>query len=417
MSNAVRVVLLMSPGAGYDRGLLRGIARYARNHGPWVFFLAGDQPGIPLPTVENIAVKLVKAEGLTGRRGRNWPLNLKGLGATGFIGRLTNPRVSEAVLSSGLPAIALDLTDQQLSEDNPLGGLSEICPDSYKAGRLAAEHLLDRGFKRFAFCGYPNENWSRRREAGFCERLQEAGFGCERLPLFERKSRSPWHREQPTVTAWLDSLPKPVGVLACNDKRGRQVIEACAVGGMHVPNDVAVVGIDEDRLLSEFSNPPLSSVALDAEQGGYRAAELLDGMMSGQTKRQRQLILVDALWVVARPSTDVIAVEDRDVANAVMYIRDNARRPIGVQDVVKHSAVSRRALEIRFHRSLGRSIREEIERVRLNWVKQLLVETDLPIGKVAYEAGFSSLSYMGKVFHSTVGNTLAAYRRDHRAHY
>jgi LacI family transcriptional regulator len=283
------------------------------------------------------------------------------------------------------------------------------------AGRLAAEHLLERGFRRFAFCGYPGENWSRCREEGFCERLRESGF---RPDIYEtrRNVRIAWHREQAAVTAWLESLPKPVGVMACNDVRGRQVIEACVMGRMHVPNDVAVVGVDEDRLLSEFSNPPLSSVALNAEQGGYRAAELLDGMMSGRVER-RQRILVEPLWVVARPSTEVIAVEDRDVAEALKYIRDHARRPIGVLDVVKHSAMSRRALEIRFHRSLGRSIREEIERLRLNLVRQLLVETNLSVQKIADNASFNSVSYLSKVFRRATGVTLTDYRREHHSPY
>ena len=154
-------------------------------------------------------------------------------------------------------------------------------------------------------------------------------------------------------------------------------------------------------------------MALNAEQGGYRAAELLHGMMSGQVK-EKQLLLVEPLWVVARPSTNVIAMEDRDVAAAVMYIRENARRSIGVEDVVKHSAMSRRALEIRFQRTLGRSVREEIQRVRLGWVKQLLVETDLSIAKIADCTGFSSQSYLSGVFRRETGTTLAAYRCDNR---
>jgi LacI family transcriptional regulator len=306
----------------------------------------------------------------------------------------------------------MDLTDEQLAKGNPLSRVSEIRPDSHAAGRLAAEHLIERGFREFAFCGYPGENWSRRREEGFCERLQESGFRSHVYPP-RRKVRMAWYREQPAVTAWLESLPKPVGVMACNDVRGRQIIDACMTGKMHVPNDVAVVGVDEDRLLSEFSNPPLSSVALNAEQAGYRAAELLDGMMSGRVKQQ-QLILVEPLWVVARPSTDVIAVDDRDVAKTLMYIRDHAKRPIGVLDAVKHSAMSRRALEIRFHRSLGRSIRDEIERVRLNWAKQLLVETNLPVQKIADNAGFNSVSYLSKVFRRATGTTLTQYRHDRR---
>jgi LacI family transcriptional regulator len=408
MTKVPRVVLMMSSGAGYERGLLRGIARYARHHGPWVFFLAGEQPGVPLPTTEAYAHRRLS------QNGRPLPrLDLEGLGATGVIGRLHTPQIAEAVLASGLPVIAMDLTDEQLAPDHPLSRVSEILPDSYKAGRLAAEHLLDRGFRRFAFCGHRGENWSRLREEGFAQRLQQAGFGYQSYAPPPGRGRLPWHREQPRVTAWLKSLETPVGLLACNDARGREVIEACAIGKLLVPNDVAVIGIDEDQLLCELSNLPLSSVAFNAEQSGYQAAELLHGMMTGRVKRP-QRILVEALRVLTRASSDIIAVEDRDVAKAVEYIRDNARRAIGVQAVADFSAVSRRALEIRFQRSLGRSIREEIERVRLDRAKQLLAETNLPAWKIAESTGFSSYNYLSRVFHRVTGGTLAAYRREHQ---
>ena len=411
MSSASRVVLIMSSAQGYDRGVLRGIARYARHHGPWVCLLAGEQHGVPMATPEQLRTHSAKTTGRSNRQPRRSAIDLEGLGATGVIGRLYTPRITEAVLTSGLPVIAMDLTDEQLSEKSSFDRVSEIRPDSHKAGRLAAEHLLERGFRYFAFFGYPSENWSRRRKEGFSERIQEAGFRCDVFQPW-RSIRLLWRRELTAVTAWLESLPKPVGVLACNDVLGRQLIEVCALDGLRVPHDIAVVGIDEDHLLSEFSNPPLSSVALNAERGGYEAAELLSKLMSGRVKQQ-QLILVEPLGVVARSSTDIIAVEDQEVASALMYIRDNSRRPIGVHEVVKHSAISRRALEIRFHRNLGRSIRAEIQQVRLNWAKQLLTETNLPLGKVANHTGFSSLSYLSKVFHRAVGMTLAQYRRDH----
>lgn len=411
MAAVPRVVLMMSASAGYERGLLRGIARYAQHHGPWVVFLAGEQPGVPLPSAEVLAVD-ASARRPSLRRASG--LDLRGLGATGVIGRLHTPQIVKTVLASKLPVIALDLTDQQLADGSPLRRVSEILPDSRKAGCLAAEHLLDRGFRRFAFCGYLSENWSRRREEGFAAVLRQAGFGYEKYPAPAHKTRPPWHREQPRVTAWLKSLATPVGILACNDSRGRQLIEACAMGGLHVPTDVAVVGVDEDRLLSELSNPPLSSVALNAEHSGYQAAELLDGLMAGRI-RPPQRILVDALWVVPRASSDVIAVEDREVARALTFLRDQARRPIGVQDVVAQASVSRRALEIRFQRSLGRSIREEIQRVRLEWAKQLLVETNLPVWKIAQCTGFSNYNYLSRVFHRVTGLTLAGYRRSHLA--
>ena len=362
-----------------------------------MFFLAGFQPGVPIPYPETYLAESAKNEArLSGRRGAP-QLNLRGLGATGVIGALYDPRIAESVLASGLPVVAMDLTDEQLAEGSPFSRLSEIRPDSHKAGRLAAEHLLERGFRNFGFCGYPTENWSRRRQEGFFQRLQEAGFDCDIFQPHRKKPRLPWPQEQPELTAWLRPLAKPLGVMACNDRRGHHLIEACSLGGMHVPNDVAVVGVDEDHLLSELSSPPLSSVALDAVKGGYQAAELLDGMMSGETKKQ-QLMLVDALWVVSRLSTDVMAVEDRDVAAALRYIRDNGRRPIGVGDVVKYSAVSRRVLEMRFQRSVGRSIREEIERVRVGWVKELLIETDLPMSKIANNTGFTRQNYLSAVF-------------------
>jgi LacI family transcriptional regulator len=412
MSDVPRVVVLMSSGAGYDRGLLRGVARYVQHYGPWVVFLSGDQRGLPSPPMESVTNQAAAA--LTPRKGRRTApsLDLRALGATGVIGRLYPPHVADAVLDSGLPVVAMDLTDEQLS-NSPLRHLSEIRPDAHGIGRMAAEHLLDRGFRRFGFCGYPQENWSRWRGEGFRQRLKEAGYECQVYQPPRRESHPAWNQEQPAVTAWLQSLQKPVGVMATNDVRGRQVIEACAVGGVHVPDDIAVIGADDDHVLSAFCNPPLSSVALNSEQGGYRAAELLHGMMTGRVKK-KQLLLVEPLWVVARPSTNVIAIEDREVAAAVTFIRENARRPIGVEDVVRHSAMSRRALEIRFHRSLRRSVREEIQRVRLGWVKQFLVETDLSIAKIADCTGFSSQSYLSGVFRREAGTTPAAYRCSNR---
>jgi LacI family transcriptional regulator len=178
---------------------------------------------------------------------------------------------------------------------------------------------------------------------------------------------------------------------------------------MVVPDEVSVVGVDDDQILCELSNPSLSSVVLSAEQGGYRAAELLDQQMKNP-KLGAQCLEVEPLWVVSRQSTDVVAVEDQEVAAALRYIRQNARQPIGVKDVVSQVALSRRALEIRFERSLGRSIRTEIQRVRLVWVKQLLVETEMSVEKISNLVGFSSLSYLSKVFRRETDETLAQYR-------
>lgn len=212
------------------------------------------------------------------------------------------------------------------------------------------------------------------------------------------------------VLSWLQSLPKPVAVMACNDDRGRQLLEASLLGGLMVPDDVAVLGVDDDHVVCNLSNPPLSSVAFGLEQAGYQAAQVLSGLMAG-TIRTPQRIQVDPLWVVSRRSTDVIATEDRHVGIALRFIRDHIRRSIGVGDIVAASGISRRNLEIRFRRALGRSIRGEIQRMRLIYTRQLLLDTHLPAGRIAELAGFGSLPYLSSVFHRAMGVTLAEYRR------
>jgi LacI family transcriptional regulator len=412
MTSAPRVVLLMHPFAGYDRGLLEGIARYAQLHGPWVFCLAGEHREVPMPESDSTSNEMFPVAGIQRRSGRE-SFSLRRLEAAGVIGRIHTPAITRTLLSSGLPLIAIDLTKKQLADSHPLSKVSEVCADSHRAGRIAAEHLIDRGFTHFAFCGYEGRLWSDRRLDGFTERLREAEHSCR---VYERPHRHrilPWDREQPSVTAWLRSLPKPVGVMTCNDIRGRQVIEACLEAGLRVPDDVAVVGVDEDRLLCELANPPMSSVVLNLDRAGYQAAELLDGLMAGRV-RQPQRILVEALWVIPRRSTDVLAIEDRHLAAAVRFIRDHCRESITVSDVVSQSHISRRGLEIRFQQVLGRSIRQQIQQARLTWSKRLLVETNLSAEKIARACGFSSLSYMSSVFHRELGMTLTDYRRQSR---
>jgi LacI family transcriptional regulator len=413
MADVPRVILLLYPHCGYDRGVLQGIGRYARAHGPWFFHLAGEEPGLPLPELESISNAPIRAINVGDGCGRMYVPNLRRWGATGIIGRLQTPEITKMALRSGVPVIALDLSDEQLAGGLPLTKISELRPNSHQASRLAAEHLMERGFRNFGYCGYANRTWSERRRQGFCRRLEEAGFPCHVYQPPQHGAPIPWNRELSSVINWLRALPKPVGVMTCNDVRGRQVLEAGIVGKMTVPDEVAVVGVDDDQLLCELSNPSLSSVELNVEQGGYQAAELLDQLMSRRL-RKPQLIEVEPLWVVSRQSTDVVAVEDQEVAAALRFIRQNAKRSIGVRDVVAQVALSRRALEIRFERSLGRSIRSEIQRVRLDWTKRLLVETDMSVEKISDVVGFNSLSYLSKVFHRETGKTMAQYRRENR---
>lgn len=383
-----KVALLVETARGYGRGLLRGIVRYARLHGPWSFYVTPGDFDQAVPKMQQ------------------W-------GGTGIIARIETPRIAKAILDTGLPTIALDLSPSQLAAGSPVAGLSEVASDSRQAAKMAADHLLQRGFTRFGFVGIPDRVWSARREEGFCEHIRAAGFEPLVYPMPRRHRDRDWQRELGALATWLTELPKPFGVMACNDDRGRQVLEACREAGILVPEQIAVVGVDNDELLCDLADPPLSSVSLNAEAGGYRVAALLDKMMRSRVRR-KQTLVVEPLHVVVRRSTDIIALDDSDVAAALRFLHENAAQPIGVDDVVRHVQLSRRTLEIRFQKIVGRTIHAEIQRVRLDRAKQLLTETDFPIPKVAEATGYGSASYLGQVFRQALGTTPARFRRQIR---
>jgi LacI family transcriptional regulator len=220
-----------------------------------------------------------------------------------------------------------------------------------------------------------------------------------------------WEQEQRILLAWLKSLPKPVGLMACNDICGREVLQACAAAGLRVPDDVAVVGVDNDELMCELSSPPLSSIALDVEKAGYEAARLLDSLMSGHLAEER-VVQVEPVYVVTRQSSEIMAPDDPCVATALQYIKTHAGQPIGVSHVVEQTNASRRTLERRFSRALGRSISSEITQRRLERAKRLLLETDLPSYRVAAAAGFGTIKTFNRVFRRALGVSPRRFRQN-----
>ncbi|MBX3427182.1 MAG: DNA-binding transcriptional regulator [Pirellulales bacterium] len=383
-----KVALLIETSRGYGRGLLRGISRYAKHHGPWEFYITPGDFAQHLPRI------------------KQWS-------GDGIIARLETPAIARDVCAANLPTIILDVS-QNIPLDMPeLQRFSEVASDSVEAGRMAAEHLLDRGFKQFAYVGEHGRIWSHNREAGFRSALQKRGFDALVYEGPRNKQKQFWEREQAVLAEWLAALPKPIGVMACNDDRGRQVLDACLTAGVKSPLEAAVVGVDNDELLCELAMPPLSSVALNSDAGGYRAAALLDDLMAGR-RRKPQRVTVEPIGVVERRSTQATAQYDPDVAAAIHFIHDHAGQNIGVDDVVRHVHMSRRTLEIRFRDVVGRSPYHELQRVRVERARRLLMETDLPIPRVAAAAGFSSNAYLAQVFQKWVGKTPSQIRRQHR---
>jgi LacI family transcriptional regulator len=303
-----------------------------------------------------------------------------------------------------------------------------VTANSYASGRMAAEHLLERGFKNFAYYSLNSLFWSRQRMESFCQRVSEAGYTTSvyKLNLYRKPTQQgtvgyahdwqgrTWMREMDDLVRWLRSLPKPVGLMACDDGVAYDIIEVAEEAGINVPEQLAVIGMYNDETVCTVSNPTLSSIAVDLEQAGFRAAELLDAMMNGRETMAGQCVRIEPTHIVARQSTDVLAINDRDVAVALHYIRDHFNTPIQVSDVVEATTASRRSLEIRFREFVKRSIMEEIMRVRIEHIAVMLIESEMSMERIAETSAFESTSHMIQVFKQHKAMTPLAFRKMHR---
>jgi LacI family transcriptional regulator len=376
---------LVETSLGWGRDFLMGVTRYSRLRGPWSFHVS---PG----GLKQVVPKM-----------KHW-------GGNGIIARITDQATANAILDINLPTVAIGLTDEQKNPRNPLSKLPEVSSDPEEVSRLAADHLMERQLLSFAYVGACDDRrWSGERQRTFRNYLSKHKFEpyvYERPKL--RRDRV-WEVEQDFLAKWMTTLPRPIGVFACDDERGREVLEACKLAGLHVPEDVAVIGVDNDEVFCELADPPLSSVALNAETAGYRAAALLDEMMRGRVC-SAQHIVVETMGVVTRRSTDIIAVDDKDVAIALRFIRRQHGRDISVDRVAAEVAMSRRSLEKRFRNLIGRTILEEIQLTRLERAKRLLMETSYPISKIAELAAFGSTGYFIQFFQKHVGKTPRKFR-------
>ncbi len=283
--------------------------------------------------------------------------------------------------------------------------------DDAAIAQMAFEHLRERGFRNFAFCGDRRFNWSTWRQEHFERAVRAEGGNC--IPYEPAGSRAADHDETEEIARWIRKLPKPVGVMACYDLRGTQVLDACRRPAVPVPDEVAVVGADNDELLCELAHPPLSSVIPNTRRTGYEGAALLDTLMSGG-KARGETHLIPPLGVATRQSTDVLAIEDQHVSRAVRFIREHACDGINVQDVLHAVPQSRRLLEARIRKLPGRTPHEEILRVQLHRVKQLLTETDLTLEAIAERTGFNHREYLSVVFRREISTPPSRYREQNR---
>lgn len=376
-----KVALLIETSNAYARGLLSGIQAYIRENKPWSVYLAeqgrGDQP----------------------------PPWLKKWKGDGIIARIENQAIAKAVAALQIPAV--DMSAGRLLPDLPCCEIDET-----GIARMAVDHFLERGFKHFAWCGDPRFVWSGMRGNAYAAALAEAGYSVHEYQPPPHAGQDE-DAEMDAIGNWLNTLPRPVAVFACYDIRGRLILDACRRHSIFVPDDVAVLAVDNDELLCTLAYPPLSSIIPNALRTGYVAASLLARMMAGE-KIPPSSTLIPPTGLVTRQSTDVLAVEDKNVARAVRFIREHACEGICVDDVVRDAGLSRRLLEGRFKTHLGRSPHEEITRVQILRVKELLALTDLPLAEVADRTGFRYVEYLSAVFKNKVGVPPGHFRNEHR---
>lgn len=385
MHKVRKIILMLDSSRAADRGIIRGIMEYAHLRGNWSFYRY--KPRFRTPP-------------FTPSQSDNILERLQEFDADGIVGYIPDEKkVISSIFNKKFPAVALPIR-------KPIEGFINIL-QSEKVGVIGAEHLLERGFKHFAFCG-TQDYWSAVRQKGFCGYLEATGHVVDQYPLYsERQKRE---NELDQIATWLNKLPEPVGIMASNDERSADLVEACQLIDLKIPEQVAILGVDNDEMICGLSNPRLSSIKLNFEHVGYQSAKILDDLIAGW-KSQAPEPVFQPLGIVTRQSTDILSIEDKQVVSAVQFIRNNTRRNIHVQDVVDNSTLSIRALQQRFKKSLGKGINQEIRRIRIRQFADMLVNTNLTIYQIANELEINDVNHISRLFKKEMGTTPIEYRK------
>jgi LacI family transcriptional regulator len=369
VKNIVLAIHIAVPGL---EGILHGVVDYAQSHGNWRFALNLDAYTFPLE-------------------------NLDGWNGDGAIAMIETEDQARMAKSWGFPVI--NVADTLIDSGLPL-----VTNDNRKIGRLAAMHLKGRGLRHFAFYGLEDMWYSQERYAGFREAIEADGGKCcvfESTSSFRAMWTAQWQSNE--LDEWLLGLPRPCGLMATHDFRAWAAIESCRRLGIAVPYEVAVIGVDDNPVICNSCNPPLSSVRPNCHQVGYRAAELLDKLMEHRSKKP-QCLLIKPDRISERGSTDTFAVEDPTLQKAVDYIHSNIQIQINVTDVARTLGVSRRWLSCLFHEQFGKTPHDYMADIRVKWAKELLAQSPvLPLKDVARRCGFASADRLNKVFTRMTG--------------
>jgi len=368
-----RIAVLINVRAPYEEDVIRGVLRYNDQAGPWQFIGTPEMPGIEFQKLD-----LTRVDGVIG----------------GFFQTEWADRLAEA----GIPAVNTVNAVQDVA-------LPRVGPDDEAVARMAADHLLERGFAQFGYVA-PGDWWYvRRRGEAFQEAVEQLDRPCHTLAV-----SAPDHvPDAEPIRHWLTHVPKPIGIMTPNDLTGRQVINCAAEMGLRVPEDVAVVGVNNQHWVSALAATPLSSIELDGEKTGYRAAQVLAGLLAGEPPPPPQWVL--PVRVVARRSTDITVTRDDLVAQALRFIRNHCAEPICVEDVLDEVGVSRTTLEKRMKRAVGKTPQVAIFQAQVDRAKVMLLNSDATMDEISRACGFRRQSRLSIVFKRLNGITPGQYRQ------
>lgn len=380
-----KILLLTDFSSGYSRNLLKGIVRYSKEVGNWSF------QRMPL------YYRMLYGENGVVEWAKKWQ-------ADAIIAQLSDVNI-ELLNDLNIPIIVQNYRDRNKAVSNLTG-------DYFNTGVMAAKFFLNRGYRNFAFYGFKGAIWSRERADGYSHEIEKQGY---KLAVLENdnKDKEEWSYNHTVLGNWLQSLPKPVALFACDDHFALQISETCNVYNINVPDDIAILGVDNDDLLCNISDPPLSSIVLDVENGGYNAGKLLHQLITKEITEPFNIV-VNPLIIERRKSTEKYAVWDKNIRTILNYIEKNYANHLSVEELVKQVPLSRRVLEKKFKEETGESLYQYIQNYRIDQFTRLLITTDYSLFEAALQSGFENYKNVSRIFRKYKSLSPAEYRKRYK---
>ena len=379
-----KVILLLDLSEEYGKNLLKGITSYIKENDPWI------SCRMPVSYRMKYGVKWIL----------DWAIKWE---ADGIIGLFESKSEVNIFTDEGIAIIAQDFKER-------IKGVPVITGAYYETGKIGAEYFLKNGYRNFAFYGFNNIVWSRERAQGFEDTIKNHGHKVHYFEHPKSRSSELWYYGPSYLSEWIASLPKPIALMACDDNQGQHIAEACKLTGIRIPEDLAVLGVDNDEMVCSISDPPLSSIELDSKTGGYEAAALMRELIKNK-KTNASNIVVKPTQLVVRRSSDFYSTKDPYVKIALSFIHENINKNLNVSDVLEQVPLSRRAMEQRFLKVTGYSPYKYICHLRVEKICQQLLETDKTIFEIALDTGFEDSKNMSRLFKGLRGCTPNKFRK------